>query len=381
MYKKLFVGKVFYSFMDSKVNTGMNKNKLYWIFQLVGWTLYFSNEVFAYSLQFGYENQMILQALANIILAILLTQSFRFIVKKYNWIVLPLPKLTIRVLIGVWVMTDLLVALNLPLDAKYTGKLLTESPILAIEYFINLSKPLFVWVLIYLFYHYSEEKRLKEIEQMKLKSSIKETEAKVLKAQMNPHFMFNALNSIRALVLEDPSKAQQGITQLSNILRSSLIADRRTTISLKEELRTVEDYLALEKVRYEERLQTKWDVDDDTLGIQVPPMMLQTLVENAIKHGVQKAIGWGFIEINTGLENDNLHIKIRNTGQLFSTESDSEAGGFGLKNTAQRLDILYGNDASFKIYQENNLTVCAEIIIPEKNIEHKSNVLVNAEKA
>ena len=278
-------------------------------------------------------------------------------------------------------MTDLLVALNLPLDAKYTGKLLTESPILAIEYFINLSKPLFVWVLIYLFYHYSEEKRLKEVEQMKLKSSIKETEAKVLKAQMNPHFMFNALNSIRALVLEDPSKAQQGITQLSNILRSSLIADRRTTISLKEELRTVEDYLALEKVRYEERLQTKWDVDDDTLGIQVPPMMLQTLVENAIKHGVQKAIGWGFIEINTGLENDNLHIKIRNTGQLFSTESDSEAGGFGLKNTAQRLDILYGNDASFKIYQENNLTVCAEIIIPEKNIEHKSNVLVNAEKA
>lgn len=381
MYKKLFVGKVFYSFMDSKVNTGMNKNKLYWIFQLVGWTLYFSNEVFAYSLQFGYENQMILQALANIILAILLTQSFRFIVKKYNWIVLPLPKLTIRVLIGVWVMTDLLVALNLPLDAKYTGKLLTESPILAIEYFINLSKPLFVWVLIYLFYHYSEEKRLKEIEQMKLKSSIKETEAKVLKAQMNPHFMFNALNSIRALVLEDPSKAQQGITQLSNILRSSLIADRRTTISLKEELRTVEDYLALEKVRYEERLQTKWDVDENTLGIQVPPMMLQTLVENAIKHGVQKAIGWGFIEINTGLENDNLHIKIRNTGQLFSTESDSEAGGFGLKNTAQRLDILYGNDASFKIYQENNLTVCAEIIIPEKNIEHKSNVLVNAEKA
>lgn len=357
----------------------MDKNKLYWFFQVVGWTLYFCNEVFAYSLQFGYESQMILQALANILLAILLTHSFRFIVKKYNWIVLPLHQLALRVLLGVFVMTDLLVALNLPLDAKYTGQLLNEKPILATEYFINLAKPLLVWVLIYLFYHYSEEKRQKEIEGLKLKSSIKETEAKVLKAQMNPHFMFNALNSIRALVLEDPAKAQQGITQLSNILRSSLIADRRTTISLKEELRTIEDYLALEKVRYEERLQTKWDIDANTLGIQVPPMMLQTLVENAIKHGVQKAIGWGFIEINTSLTDDKLYIKIRNTGQLYSTESDSESGGFGLKNTTQRLDILYGNEASFKIFQEDNLTVCAVITIPEKNTDFKNVIPANSE--
>ena len=357
----------------------MNKNKLYWTFQIVGWSLYFANEIFAYSVQYGYENQLILQALINIFLAVLLTHLFRFIVKKYNWITLPLPQLAMRVIIGVFIMTDILVALNLPLDATYIGQLLVEKPILAAEYFINLAKPLLVWALIYLFYHYSEEKRQKEIEGLKLKSSIKETEAKVLKAQMNPHFMFNALNSIRALVIEDPAKAQQGITQLSNILRSSLIADRRTTISLKEELRTVEDYLALEKVRYEERLQTKWDVDDNTLGIQVPPMMLQTLVENAIKHGVQKAIGWGFIEINTSLANDKLYIKIRNTGQLFSTESDSESGGFGLKNTAQRLDILYGNEACFKIYQEDNLTVCAEITLPEKNADYKNNIPANAE--
>jgi LytS/YehU family sensor histidine kinase len=108
-------------------------------------------------------------------------------------------------------------------------------------------------------------------------------------------------------------------------------------------------------------------------------MMLQTLVENAIKHGVQKAIGWGFIDISTSLVDEKLYIKIRNTGQLFSTESDSETGGFGLKNTAQRLDILYGNEASFKIYQENNLTVCAEIIIPEKNAEYKNTVMAKAE--
>jgi two-component system LytT family sensor kinase len=351
----------------------MSKNKLYWLFQIMGWSLYFGNEVFVYSVQYGFENQMLFQAFANIILAIFLTHSFRYIVKRYNWILLPMTQLAIRVITGVFVMTDFMVALNLPLDAKYTGQLLSENPILAIEYFINLSKPTMVWVLVYIFYHYSEEKGQREIEQLKLRNSIKESEAKVLKAQMNPHFMFNVLNSIRALVYEDPTKAQQVITQLSNILRSSLIADRRTTISLKEELRTVEDYLALEKVRYEGRLQSKWVIDENTLGIQVPPMMLQTLVENAIKHGVQKAISWGFIEINTKIINDKLQIKIRNTGQLRSTDSDSESGGFGLKNTAQRLDILYGSDSSFKIYQEDHLTVCAEIGIPTRNNDSKNN--------
>jgi two-component system LytT family sensor kinase len=351
----------------------MEKNKLYWIFQIGGWSLFFINEIFSYSIKFDYDNQLLFQAITNFILAIVLTHAFRYIVKKYNWINLPLPQLTILMLLGVFVMTILMIALNIPLDSKYTGKMLVEQKLLIIQYFVNLAKPFLVWVLIYISYHYSEEKNQREIERLKLKSSIKETEAKILKAQMNPHFMFNALNSIRALVFEDPNKAQQGITQLSNILRSSLIADRRTTISLKEELRTVEDYLALEKVRYEERLQTKWDVDENTLGIQVPPMMLQTLVENAIKHGVQKAIGWGFIEINTSILNNKLYIKIRNTGQLHSTDSESESGGFGLKNTAQRLDILYGNEASFNIYQENNLTVCAEIVIPTENIDQKNN--------
>ncbi|MBA4849146.1 sensor histidine kinase [Emticicia sp. BO119] len=350
----------------------MNKNKLYWFFQIVGWSLYNINEIFQYTLQFGYDSSMISNALANTVLSIILTHLFRLVVKRFNWGVLHLPQLAIRVGLSVFAMTVILVALNVPLDVKYVGELLNEKPVLVIEYFINLAKPILVWALIYMFYNYSEERRQREVEEIKLKSSIKETEAKVLRAQMNPHFMFNALNSIRALVLEDPTRAQQGITQLSNILRSSLLADRRKTVALKEELRTIEDYLALEKVRYEERLQMKWDIAPETQNIQVPPMMLQTLVENAIKHGVQKAINWGFVEINTSITDNKLYIKIRNTGQLQGTESKSESGGFGLKNTAQRLDLLYGSEASFKIYQEDSLTVCAEIMIPLSSAEARS---------
>ena len=151
----------------------MNKNKLYWLFQIVGWSLYFGNEIFAYTVVYTFENQLLFQAFANIILTIFLTHTFRYIVKRYNWITLPLPQLAIRILLGVFIMTDLMVALNLPLDAKYTGNLIKENPILAIEYFINLSKPVMVWVLIYIFYNYSEEKRQREIEQLKLRTSIK----------------------------------------------------------------------------------------------------------------------------------------------------------------------------------------------------------------
>lgn len=350
----------------------MNKNKLYWIFQLSGWSLYNLNEVFQYSIQYDYDHEMVFNALANIILSILLTHLFRIVARKFNWSALDLPQLALRVGLGVLLMTFIMVAVNLPLDWKYVGEMLKANPVLIIEYPINLAKPFMVWALFYMFFRHSEERRQREVEEIKLKSSIKETEAKVLRAQMNPHFMFNALNSIRALVLEDPTRAQQGITQLSNILRSSLLADRRKTVSLKEELRTIEDYLALEKVRYEERLQTKWDIAPETLNVQVPPMMLQTLVENAIKHGVQKAINWGFVEINTSITDNKLYIKIRNTGQLQGTESASEAGGFGLKNTSQRLELLYGSEASFRIFQEDNLTVCAEITIPLSGTEIKT---------
>jgi two-component system, LytTR family, sensor kinase len=197
------------------------------------------------------------------------------------------------------------------------------------------------------------------------------TESKVLRAQMNPHFMFNAMNSIRALILEDPDKAQKAVTQLSNILRSSLLADRRKTINLSEEVKTVEDYLELEKIRYEERLQIRKNIYPDTLNIQVPPMLLQTLVENAIKHGVSKPVKGGFVSIESKIVNKNLVIVISNTGILEKTDS----GGFGLENTAHRLELLFGPESKFRIYQASQEVVTAEITIPLPKEVEKTNIV------
>lgn len=346
----------------------MTQNRFYWFAQIGGWTIYNLAEIIGliliYPNQTGRVGYLLGTAIVNIIAGVSLTHFFRLIFKKYHWIRLPIYQLFIRCLFVTLLITFILAALNIPIDEQLIRIQKINWAIRDLSYILSLGKPVLIWMLIYVFYSYFNERKNDQIEKIKLQSSIKETEAKVLRAQMNPHFMFNALNSIRALIIEDPQRAQQGITQLSNILRSSLVADRRTTVSLKEELKTIEDYLALEKVRYEERLQVKWEIDESTLGVQVPPMMLQTLVENAIKHGVQKAIRWGFIEINTYRQDNRLVIKIRNTGQLESEKEHSDSSGFGLANTQQRLHLLYGDTATFRIFQEDELTVCAEITLP-----------------
>jgi two-component system, LytTR family, sensor kinase len=346
----------------------MNFKQSYWLFQISGWTLYTLSDFINYFLfwNFNYEEleNLVFNSIINILVGISLTHLFRVVFKKYNWIKLSIPQLIIRSFIGILLITFLFYAINISLDEDIIDTSKSNWLLRDIVYLVNLSKPILIWVLVYIFYAYTNERRIDAIERIKLQTSIEATEAKILRAQINPHFMFNALNSIRALVLEDPTKSQKGITQLSNILRSALVADRKTTISLKEELKTIEDYLELEKVRYEERLQIMWDVDVNTLNIQVPPMMLQTLVENAIKHGVQKASRWGYVEINTSRVFNNLVIKIRNTGVLKNTENANIDGGFGLKNTEKRLQLLYGKNASFEIYQEDHQTVTAVIKIP-----------------
>lgn len=242
-----------------------------------------------------------------------------------------------------------------------------------LSYWFNLAKPVTLWLVIYVMYSFASEHQNSQIEKVKLEASVKESEAKILRAQMNPHFVFNALNGIRALISEDPSKAQSAITNLSNLLRSALVSERKTTITLKEELKTIEDYLSLEKIRYEERLQIKWEISPESLKVQVPPMMLQTLVENAIKHGVQKAVRWGFVEVKTHIVNDLLKISIRNTGKLLDKKQIKQHGGFGLENTRKRIKLLYGEKGNFEIFQDDPLTVKALIEIPLDTQVNESN--------
>ena len=190
---------------------------------------------------------------------------------------------------------------------------------------------------------------------------MKELELQTIKAHINPHFIFNSLNSIRALVDENPLRARKAITELSNILRSSMQSDKMETVSFEKELNIVKDYLALENMRFEDRLKIEYDVDEETLVQPVPPMMLQTLVENAIKHGISRQISGGVVKVISDFRDNYHELVVQNTGYLNGYQNSE---GFGLSSTTNRLSLLYGDKARFEIRQMTPTVVEARVLIP-----------------
>jgi signal transduction histidine kinase len=218
-----------------------------------------------------------------------------------------------------------------------------------------------LWLLLYMVWHYLERNRKDEVDKLSLENTVKELELNTIKSHINPHFIFNSLNSIRALVDENPQRARSAITELSNILRSSMQVEKMETVPLHKELDIVKDYLALEQMRFEERLKIVMDIDEDTLQQPVPPMMLQTLVENAIKHGISKKIKGGVVKVISRFTNNHFELVVQNTGWL---EEEPVEEGFGLKSTRDRLKFLFQGKADFNIKSINGNEVEAKIIMP-----------------
>ncbi len=225
---------------------------------------------------------------------------------------------------------------------------------------INFTVVFCLWNVIYFGFQYFQNYKRTEISSLRYLAASKESELNNLKAQLNPHFMFNSMNSIRALVDEDPAKAKIAITQLSNILRNTLLMDKGKEILLKEEINLVKDYLNLEHIRYEERLSYEFKIAEDVLNCKIPPFIIQTQVENAIKHGISKLPGNGNIIVEAFKLANILKIKICNTGKL---NHEKPLTGVGFKNSIQRLELLYGIDGKIFINEIDNLVV-VEINIP-----------------
>lgn len=342
----------------------MKRNRLYWTLQLTGWFAWALNEALLYTNQYGWKWAWLFSSLANIALAIFLTHQYRRITKRYRWQDLNLWRLLQYNLLALVSMAILLMALNIPMDFLFLQENyeVSMSPFIVIQIFFNFIKPLAIWALIYFFFQYSNKRLEMERENDQLERAILETEGKVLRAQMNPHFVFNALNSVRALITEDPQKAKKGINQLSKLLRSSLLTERKKTISLSEELETITDYLSLEKIRYEDRLEWKITIDPDCQKVQIPPMLLQTLVENGIKHGISRAVKGGNIEISATKKDQNLEILVINSGHLKVSKDPSV--GVGLVNSQTRLQLIYGKTAQIELQPLNKNQVCAKVTLP-----------------
>lgn len=230
--------------------------------------------------------------------------------------------------------------------------------------FISDGPIIFAWASFYYLWQYIEINTTSQLDKIRLESLVKDLELKTIKSHINPHFIFNALNSIRALVDENPESARTAITLLSSILRSSMQAEKLELAPLEREIGIIKDYLALEKIRFEDRLSVIYDIDANSLSQLVPPMMLQTLVENALKHGIGKLKKGGVIKVISRMNASNLELLVQNTGQL-SHNANQE--GFGIASTHNRLNLLYGKEAVFNLVKLDDNTVEAKVSIPIAN--------------
>ena len=217
-----------------------------------------------------------------------------------------------------------------------------------------------IWILAFHLYHYAVLQINTTRENARLSIIAKEAQLHNLSAQLNPHFFFNSLNSIKALVATEPRKARRAIDLLSDLLRNALYEKDTFLVPLSDEIGLVNDYLELEKIRFEDRLTYVTDIDEGLQGWQLPPLSIQTLAENAIKHGISKCPIGGRVHIKVEKEAEHIRVMVDNPGRL----DQNDASGLGLKNLRERLSLHYNNRASLALTEIPGDMVSATMIIP-----------------
>ena len=368
---------------DTQVKLQRARERLYVLCQVGGWGVFWSMQI-GFSRAFGRLIPHITKpdelsetaALGVfILLGILLTHYARPLMTRRGWKEMSWRALVPRVL-GMAAFLSLIWML---VGFGYTFGVVRSplpthfSPMLMMLLVWIQGVSLFVgWLCLYFFYHIYERLNRLQLEQLRLTASVKEAELRALKSQINPHFLFNSLNSLRALIDEDAPRARESVTRLANMLRYSLQSGQLETVPLEDEIRIVEDYLALEQIRHENRLRVRWDITDEVRRQAVPPMLLQTLVENAVKYGISVRREGGELVINARIEANCIHIRVTNPGELNAPSSDSAARagsstGVGLRNASERLKLLFGERATLQLLSGGPDLVTADVCIPLKS--------------
>jgi len=345
---------------------GGNNHKLkYWPLQAIGWGCFILfNFILNISGAQEIENHFI-KIFLFVLIGILLTHLMRYFIlrneivkKSYTVQIISFISLSIlfSVLLSIiQISTHIIFGLSL----RSYGEKTTISLIFIMGvYSFFVYAP---WNSLYFLFHYVEKSDDHQLEKIRLEYTVKDLELKNINSYISPHFIFNALNSIRALINEDPAKARDAVTSLASILRNSLQLKKHDVVALETELETVRDYLALQHIRFENRLKVEYDIDPSTLAVPVPILMLQTLVENAIKHGISRQVKGGLIRISSMLNQQYLELVVQNTGRL---NSNLQQSGFGWSSTSARLALLFGEEASLQMRTTRDKLVEVTVKIP-----------------
>ncbi|GAB5410685.1 MAG: histidine kinase [Balneolaceae bacterium] len=218
--------------------------------------------------------------------------------------------------------------------AKSLKNILGIYPAVALASFIKITK-----------HFYSEESKSQELQQQKLQA-----ELNFLKGQIHPHFLFNTLNNLYALTLKKSESSPEVVLKLSELLSFMLYECNSRTVPLNKELKLIENYISLEKIRYDERLTVSYEAYGDISQGQIPPMLLLPFVENAFKHGTSDTLDEVWVDINVVIRNQTLSLSVKNSnGQNSGQEEFEYQQGIGLKNVNRRLELLYNGFYDLKI--------------------------------
>lgn len=341
---------------------------LYWKCQAAGWSVYALLAAGIPMLYGGMRWTVLLRAVIGVALGLALTGQLRRFMTRRRWMSLPARLLAPRVTAASLVLAAIMVAMLLPLLLINLSSPARAGPLTTI-YSIHVVFML-GWILLYIGYHYLRRIATIESDQWRLQLAMRETELRALRAQLNPHFLFNSLNSLRGLITEDPVRAQEAVTALAALLRHTLRMSRVPTTTVENEVEAAQHYLALEALRFERRLSYDVHVDRSLLQHRLPPMLIQTLVENAIKHGIATLPDGGAVSVSVHEVGGALHVVVRNTGMLRPGRRE---GGFGLANATERLRLLAGVPVTLKLYQSAADEVTCHVVVPKAAQLHVSS--------
>ncbi|MGM9476145.1 sensor histidine kinase [Pedobacter sp. GSP4] len=346
-----------------------NKLSLYWKCQLIGWcvaSLYwgyigFSGAHFSWFIG-------VLQFITDVVLYIAITHLYRQFVLHYGWQHLqlgPLLKRIIPAILFMAVFYTVVTCLKIWAFKKLFHVGAPEGFSLFLSHnllnvFMAGIRLMSIWILAYHLYQYAQREIRAVKENSRLALINRDASLAHLSSQIHPHFLFNALNTIKSLVEEDPRAARHGIDLLSSLLRSGL-EDGADLVPLSKEMELVRDYLDLEKLRFEERLQSNFNIDLSLMRVEIPKLAVQTLIENAIKHGIATLKNGGTVTVDIERREKWMNITISNLGSLHV---DYRTKGLGFKNLVERLKLTYGAEASLQLDEAKSGQVTATLNIP-----------------
>lgn len=331
--------------------------KAYWMCQVLGWLGYSAIGMAINLLNGAAPGPLMASHAVFVTASIGMTHLFRRQIRK-RWPERPLPQIWALLAGGVAAISVCQAALIIGTNLLSGGR---WSPVAVIALWWGMAVATTGWTILYI---RLVERRLSAQREDHLQLALREAQLHALEFQMSPHFLFNCLNSIRALVAIDPERAQDMLTRLANVLRSRLQQGRQHTVPLGAEAEVTADYLALECVRFADRLRQQMQIDPRAAACTVPPLLLQTLVENAVKHGVSRHSGPCDIDIRAAVKEGRLELEVENTGYLCA---EDRPGGtrVGLANVRERLHLLYGDEATLRLAElAGQARVRATVLLP-----------------